>query len=253
MRTHLIAFGGAAQNYAAGLVTVPFVPDDLIRASSNIVQLNDDWDVNWSFAGGVGLTRIRLNSAQSRIRGYPNLAPFMAATTGGDNPAVADFRGMPIRLREGENVNLQATNGGAAATIALLSLARPGTPVDMPRADSRRIRWTASVTTVAYAWSSPANITLDDDLEAGVYAVYGMSCFEASHLAARIVFQNQVERPGVLANQAATERPFPGFWGGFGAMGSFYSLVPPFVQGFANAAAAVTLTGYFNAAKIGEA
>lgn len=250
MKQHLIAFGGAAQDYSAGLVTVPFIADSLIRASGNVMQLNENWDIAWTFAGGAALSRLRLNSAQSRIRGYPNLFPFQAGSTGGDNPIVNDARQSPLKLYNGENVTLQATNGGAAATIVLMSLVEPGNGYEIPPPGVRRIRWTASVTTVAYGWSAPANLTLDDDLEAGIYGVYGMSAWEASHLAARIVFKDQVEKPGMIANQTSLQRPWPPAFGGLGKMGEFWSLTPPFVEGLANAAATVTLTGYLLVQKI---
>lgn len=250
MKQHLVAFGGAAQDYSAGLVTVPFVADGLIRASSNIMQLNDNWDVQWSFAGGIGATRLRLNSAQSRIRGYPNLAPFMAASTGGDNPSICDLRNAPLKLYNGENVNLQATNGAANIFVAFLALAEAGQQAEPTPPGARRVRFTASVTTVAYGWSAGANIVLDDDLEAGIYGVYGMSTFQATVLASRIVFKDQVEKPGVVSCQAATDRPFPPFLTGMGKMGEFWSLTPPFIECFANAAATVTVTGYLSIQKL---
>ena len=250
MKQHLVAFGGAAQDYSAGLVTVPFVADGLIRASSNVMQLNDNWDLQWAYAGGVGLTRLRINSAQSRLRGYPNLTPFQATTTGGDNPGVCDMRASPIKLYNGENVTLQATNGGAQATIALLSLAEAGQQAEPTPPGARRVRFTAAPTSVAYGWSAPANIVLDDDLEAGIYGVYGFSCFEATMLGARINFKDQVEKPGCIANQSATQRPFPPFLTGMGKMGEFWSLTPPFIEVFANAAAAIAVVGYLTIQKL---
>jgi hypothetical protein len=250
MKQHLVAFGAAAQDYSAGLVTVPFIADGLIRASSNIMQLNDNWDIVWSFFGGIGLTRVRLNSAQSRIRGYPNLTPFQATSTGGDNPIINDLRQNPIKLYQGENVTLQATNGAPNIVFGALSLSEPGNTFAPPPPGARRIRFTASPTSVAYGWSAPANIVLDDDLEAGIYEVHGMMVSEATTLAARLVFKDQVEKPGVIANQALTQRPFPPFLTGMGKLGEFYSLVPPFIEVLANAAAAITVTGYLLANKV---
>jgi hypothetical protein len=249
MKQHLLAFGGAAQDYSAGLVTVPVIPDPLIRSSGNVLQLNDNWDVSHSFFGGVGLTRVRLSSARSRIQGYPNLYPLQVTTTGGDNPIVNDIRVNPIKLFSGENVTIQATNGGAQATIGLINLTEPNGQYVPPPPGSRRIRFTAAPTSIAYAWSGPYNVTLDDDLEAGNYGIYGLSVYEATVLGARLILKDQVERPGCIANQTATQRPWPAQHGGLGYMGDFYSLVPPFIEVFANAAAAITVTGYLTVVK----
>lgn len=250
MKQHLVAFGGDAQDYSAGLVTVPFIPDGLIRASSNIMQLNENWDIQWAFAGGVNLSRVRLNSAQSRIRGFPNIFPMMNAVDGGDNPAIVDMRNAPIKLYNGENVNIQATNAAAAAALVLLSLVEAGQQAEPTPPGARRVRFTASVTTVAFGWSSAANIVLDDDLEAGIYGVYGLSTFQATVQASRIVFKDQVEKPGVLSCQTAVQRPFPPFMTGMGKMGEFWSLTPPFIECYADAAATVTVTGYLTIQKL---
>lgn len=244
MRSHMIAFGGAALDLSAGLVTVPFIPDPLIRASSNIMQLSDDWMMLWGFAGGVGLARLRLSSASSRLRGFPNLQPFNASVLGGDNPSFFDYREYPLQLYNGENVTIQGTNGVANDVIVLLSLAR-GTPdFNVNSRGLRLIRFTASLTSVAFTWGPEANIVLDDDIEAGRYNVYGMAYEEADAIAARLVFKDQVERPGCIANQSLTTRPAEVAYGGQGLWGSFDSITPPFIQSMHVASAAQSLIGY---------
>ena len=249
MKQHMVAFGGLAQDYSAGNVTVPNIADPLIRFSSNVMQLTDDWMSVWSFFGGVGLTKVRLSSASTRIRGYPNLTPFAATDLGGDLPKVCDHRDSPLLLKAGENVTIQATNGGAQATIGLLQLGRGDYNLNVNASGLRKIRFTATVTGVAFGFSQAANVVLDDDIEYGTYDVYGWSVFEAATLAARLIFKDQVERPGVLANQAVTDRPWDAFYGGLGLLGSFQTLTPPFIENIANAAGANNLVGYLYCAK----
>jgi len=250
MKQHLVAFGGAAFDASAGLVTVPFIADGLIRASTNVMQLNANWDIVTSYFGGPALSRVRLNSARSRIKGFPNLAPFQALAIGGDNPILCDMRMTPVKLYTGENVTLQATNTGAADTIGFLQLSEPNNMFEPPPPDSRRVRFTASCVCIAFGWSTASNIVFDDDLDAGIYQVYGMSAFQATLLGARLVFQSQVEKPGVVANQTALQRPFPPYLIGMGKLGEFYSLVPPFIEALANAAATITVTGYLVISKV---
>lgn len=250
MKHHLVAFGGAAQDFSAGLVTVPFVADGLIRASGNVMQLNQDWDVAWTWFGGVNLTRLRLNSAQSRIRGYPNLVPLANAALGGDKPIVNDIRTNPVKLYDGENVTIQGTNAASVTTVGFVSLVDPAGQYAPPPPSARKVRFTASVVAPAFGWSPAANVVLDDDLEAGVYGVYGLVAYEATLLGARLVFRDQVEKPGTLATQTAVQQPSDFAMGGMGKWGEFVSITPPFIEGFANAAATISVIGYLLLAKI---
>lgn len=245
MRFHLAAFGGAAQDLSAGLVTVPNIPSEpLLRFSNNVLQLSDDWYLLASFSGGIGLSRLRINSASSRIRGFPNLNPLAGSTLSGSIPPVCDFRHSPLPLKAGENVTIQATNGAANNVISLLIMARPDVNFNINPTGLRWIRWTATVTTVAFSWGPSANVVLDDDLEAGRYNVYGMYVFEADMIAARLIFKDQVERPGFAMPQLVSDQPWKGLDGGLGLWGQFDSITPPFIEPLHVAAAAQTLTGY---------
>ena len=249
MKQHLLAFGTGALDASAGLVTVPVVNDGLIRASSNIVQLNESWDVLASYVGGVNVSRCRINSAGSRIRGYPNLHPINNSTLFGDNPIENDMRQSPIRLNQGENVTVQMTNAALVVVDVGLILAEPGGMFQPVPSHARKVRFTASPTSIAWGWSGAYNVVLDDDLEAGDYDVYGMSCYEATIALARLIFKNQVERPGCVCQQTAVQRPSRLQFGGTGKWGTFNSITPPFIEVYANAAAAISVVGYLLIAK----
>lgn len=240
----MAAFGAAALDLSAGLVTVPFLPESLLRAVNNVLQLNEDWDLLASYFGGIGLADVRLNSASTRIRGFPRLIPFQATAVGGSLPAINNLTQQPIRLAARENVSVQGTNGAANDVLGLLWLSTPNNPLNVNVRSLRWIRFTASVPTVAYAWSAAANIILDDSIEAGNYKVYGMIAEQATGLAARLIFNNQVERPGCLCTQALTDQPAKILNGELGEWGQFESITPPMLEVVANAAATVTFTGY---------
>lgn len=240
MKHHLLALGGAAQDYSAGLVTVPVISDVLIRTSVNVIQLSDDWQILAARLGGVGLTRWRLSSAQARIKGYPNLDPLSAVALGGDFPSVANLKDEPIQLFNGENVTLQATNVGAQTTIGCLFMSRDNLNFNQPPMGLRWVSFTAPGTGTLNTWSSPINVVLDDDLDAGRYAVYGLRFYEATTYFARLIFKDQVERPGCIANQTKTQKPMDMILGGLGLHGVFQSITPPFIEVVCNAAAALT-------------
>lgn len=252
MKQHLVAFGQAALDASAGLVTLPFIADPLVRASSNIMQLMDDWMLNWTYFGGVGLTRARLSNASGRVRGYPNLYPLMSSVLSGSDPVVNDMRAFPHQLRNGENVTIQVTNGAANDVIGLVNLCRGDMNYNIPQSGLRKVRFTAALTSVAYTWGPESNVVLDDDLEAGMYAIYGMQIYEADIIAARLIFQNQVERPGVVAHQTVNQKPWEALAGGLGFFGTFNSLTPPFIQCMHVASAVQAEIGYLLIGKVGN-
>lgn len=250
MKHHLLAFASAALDASAGLVTLPAPSDGLLRFSSNVLQTTDEWQLLTSFAGGVGLVQARMNSASSRIRGYPNLTPLNASVLAGSRPGLNDMRDTPITLKAYENITVQVTNADAQNTVVLMTLARDGLNYNINRSGIRKVKFTAAVTSLAFGWSNEGNVVLADDLEAGRYEVYGMEVWEADCVAARLVFKDQVERPGCPAQQLVSDIPSDIYCMGLGGWGSFDSITPPFIQGLHVAAAAQTLTGYLYIAKV---
>jgi hypothetical protein len=168
----------------------------------------------------------------------------MSAALAGNLPPVNDAREMPISLFAGENITIQATNGAAENIIVLAQLARPDVNLNVNTRGLRWIRFTASLTSVAFTWGPEANVVLDDDLEAGDYNVYGFNYFEADAIAGRLVFKDQVERPGAIAYQTVAQQPWNGQAGGLGLLGTFNSITPPFIQSMHVASAAQSLIGY---------
>lgn len=241
---HMAAWASSSLDASAGNVTLPFVAETLFRAANNQVQLNEDWDIVSAFLGGVGLVRGRFNSAGLRIRGYPQIRPIKLTTLGGTLPAIYDTRDMPLRVAAQENLTLEVTNAAAAAVLATVWFTRPGSPMNVNTRNLRWVRFTAAPTSVAFGWSAAYNITLDDTLEAGNYRVYGMHAWEATLLAARLIFNNEVVRPGCLATQLGTDIPASILDAGLGEWGAFNSITPPMIEVMANAAAAITVTGF---------
>jgi hypothetical protein len=148
-------------------------------------------------------------------------------------------------LKSGENVTFQVTNTVAADFAGLLLLGAKGYNFNVNRNNLRMIRFTASVTSAEGGWSAPAAITMEDDLSAGSYAVYGMHVWHASGIAARLVFNNQVLRPGVLQGNAVSDIPSNTSMLGQGLMGTFQANVTPMIETLHNAAtAAATVNGF---------
>lgn len=101
----------------------------------------------------------------------------------------------PIVLTEGEALNFQTTNSGAAATeqYGFVWLADgPVTP--FTGGQIHHVFATAAITAVADKWTS-GQIILGTDLPAGRYAVVGCRVEGATLIAARLIFIGQDFRP----------------------------------------------------------
>lgn len=244
MNLHTLAFFGTALDATGGNVTLPVVDDPVIRADSNILKLYDNWDVLYSYTAGANLTKARIASGSLRVGGYPHLDPIATAVLPGYPAIVNDLRAKPLTLRAGENVTLQVTNSLAGDTTAILMLGMPGYNFNVNRANLRKIFFTATITSSKGAWSSETNITLEDELAAGDYSIYGMEVWHSSLIAARLVFNNQVLRPGVIGSVAVGNPSHPMNSGGLGLLGTFKANVTPKIQTIHNAATVgVTVSG----------
>lgn len=241
---HLAAFSDATFNGGAGNVTVPFIPESVLRAFQNQLQLDQDLDILAAFAGGAGLTAARLNSASLRTKGYPQLRSINNNELAGSRPGLYDSRDTPLRVTARENLMVQATNGGAQPTTVLVVFSQPGNPMNINVRGLRWVRFTSTATGVVESWSPVANIVFDDTLEAGIYKVYGMQVYEATCLAARLAFNNEVFRPGCVGSQLDTDIPHPMFDGGLGEWGSFDSITPPMLEVLSNTAGAMSVVGF---------
>jgi hypothetical protein len=92
------------------------------------------------------------------------------------------------------------------------------------------VRCTAAATLVTGTWVN-ANLVFAQSLPAGSYQVVGMRARSANLVAARLVFPEQVARPGVAAVNAIGDLdPFWARYGRMGVFGQFPHTNPPTVD-----------------------
>lgn len=141
----------------------------------------------------------------------------------GTPQAVDDMRQNPLVLGVDEILQCQILSNPAAAGdqwVLLWFADGPPQPVTGNRIFT--VRYTGATTVTARAWT-PVNITLDENLPPGDYAVVGLRPSGASCLAARLVFRTgDFWRPGALGVDAAGDIQHPmfrkgqlGIWGEF--------------------------------------
>lgn len=185
-----------------------------------------------------------------------NIHPINAALTVASPPRVDNWTAYPPDLPTNEEITVKVTDTANEQATVLLWIGTKdwnrNIPRGMPPVPIFECRVTAAVTTIANAWSGLGQLTFEQSLRGGTYAVVGAEWILATIIAVRMVFprtkmyMGRKLRPGVIATQAIGNIPMltgeygPMFWGEHGRFSTFE---PPQVEAWSTAAAAVTIEG----------
>lgn len=204
-----------------------FTQGDNIRvpALNNIVAL----------AGGAENTvapRLRIYSPTieqfARFDVTPLNVAAAAAIPPNDPHRLMDLLRNPLVVGVDEMIRAELNSNPAAAQIQwALAWFADGPIAPIEGAPIYTVRGTGATALVAGAWTA-VNLTLDDELPPGTYAVVGARFQSATVIAGRLNFigGEQQWRPGALGSVLADDLCFPYFrFGGMGVWGEF-----PFTQ-----------------------
>jgi hypothetical protein len=232
---HLVAWRESIADITADDITP--VVDPIMTVQNNHFLPQRDMPLLFASYSAAGATRARLISPTLRQITTPWIRPTAVAIVQGVEAHVADYRANPLRLKGLEELQLEAfqTSGGAAVVVATAGLLF-SPMLGMPQGDIYTMRGTATQTLVAGAWTQGA-ITWQDTLPAGTYACVGLQYNGTTAIAARLIFEEQVERPGCIGAGLVTSQQHPMFSkGGLGVWGRFNANRMPNVEFLANAA-----------------
>jgi len=231
MAFSLIAFY-ANQAISAVLAPLPLITDQLFRATGNGVIV----DPAHTYLMGVHtqgptMTRCQLDSPTlRRVLNYEVSPIELAAVAAHGETDSYLFCDQPIKLGQNEELDVEITN--TAQDHEYVGLMMGDGPIKPVSVQSYRARFTGSTTVTANAWST-CTLTSDQGLQPGTYDVIGVRCKSATGVFFRLVFANQVARPGGKCIQVATVQgvvqqqgnkfgsPNFGIWGTFA-----FNLVP---------------------------
>jgi hypothetical protein len=245
MNMHMLAFGANALDASAGNVQLVAIAEQVFsRSGGNNFQIPDPLKIVGMVGAGAGLTSARINTGSLRTRGFPHIFPMIGALGGTfQNLQFMNLLDYPIDLRKEEDFRIDVTNGGVALTFVLAWVTQDAMNRNINSVGLRWIRFTYTTTDAIAAWSAPATIAFEDTLEGGLYNIYGMNVVDNEAFAARLILQNQVYRPGCLANAAITsEAPFD-LSGNSGVWGQFNTYSPPQIETLGRAAAGTAASG----------
>jgi len=208
-------------------------------------------EVRMTYALGVGLSRPRINAPSLRRLFLPSLQPLDVTATPPDVPALNDMREAGLSIPTMDEVGIETTNTDAGAQIHTCGVWFGDGVYQRTQGPIFTARFTAAITSVLNTWTIGA-ITMEQGLPAGAYTVVGLTVWGASLVFARLQFQTQVWRPGVIARVLEADNGDPVFrMGRLGDFGTFINIAQPQLEIFANAAAALTPAGYLDLVKVG--
>jgi hypothetical protein len=234
MSHHLVAFTASVAN--SGNVDVTALSDQVLAISNNHFLPQEDWQLLWAASMSATAQRTRIVSPSNRMITLPFIRPLILAAIPNANPNVAWYLENPFRIRGLEELAVEHSQGavGAERVCVLLGLQRSYDPV--PRGDEFTMRGTGTTTLVANAWTN-VPVTWADNLPVGEYTCTGLEAIGTTIQAARMIFENQVERPGCIGNAIGSSRQFyPFSQHQLGAYGKFRPTRMPIVEVLGNAA-----------------
>jgi hypothetical protein len=207
----------------------------VIQNGHFLPQVN--YSMLYAYAGAASINRARFISPAFRQLSTPWIRPVNAAIAPTDEVNIADYRLNPLLIRGLEELQLEGTqtSGGAAVIVGVAGITKQGLGPS-PQGDIITMRGTGTTTQTAGGWTVCA-ITWQDTLPTGMYACVGCEFVAATGVAGRLVFEDQVERPGGLAQTLATGNgPLMFRKGGLGIWGRFSGNRMPNVEMLSNAA-----------------
>lgn len=229
MAFHLIAWSNTIA--ATTETDMTPVPDGIMAVNNGHFVPQVQTQIPFVAAIGLLLARARLVSPKLRQITTPWIRPINLALLPVSRTPVADYRANPFRVNGLEELQLEFTNSAATSGdyhgVAGL---QTGPQQPAPQGDIYTMRGTGTTTATANAWSL-ATITWQDTLPAGNYQVIGMEFISTTAIAARLIFDQQVERPGcvgIASDGTISHSMF--LKGGLGAWGMFSANRMPNVE-----------------------
>ena len=249
--------GTTALSEVAGLA------DQHVAVNGDNITVPPSWDqiiAAWTGMSNATdvLVAARLSAPSMRDKTLLDLANLEAIAAGGSlepsSPTPLNvFLDRPVQLVSGEFLNLlQAADGTTAANlctgVVFLGDGNYSNPYSGKQIQT--VRATSSTTLTANAWSA-CTLTLDQQLQAGRYAIVGMRAQSAGAKAARLVMQETAARPGVIAYDGNGDIEHPMFRSGhMGVFGTFVHTAIPQVE-FLSLSADTSEIVYLDIVKIG--
>lgn len=239
------AFTGSASGTLTNTVQPP-IQDQIIATQNSAIFLMDDRKLLAAYGGGTGLLSTLLSSPTLLQNGYPAIYPIDSGALGGNLPAT--YRpmqnGLILPAREQIQVLINHTGAGPDQLATMLFHTKQFR--NAPPGPFKTIQATATGANGNLVWSL-LTMSLTQGLKRGRYACVGMAAQGTNLLAARLVFPQQVDRPGCMCTIDATLYEWDDYrYGNMGLYGVFDNDNLPQIECFGTGALSGTITIYLD-------
>lgn len=248
---NLVACYASVVNGAA-LTNLTPVTDAIVTVQNSRFIFPAQVDIGCLMVNVPNGSRARINTPSLRTIALPEIYPIKITAANGSNAPIAGPMWGTLRIPQNDEFGLDVSRAGGAAADCFAGIwyapgmtPAPGGPVITMRA-------TATLTLTVGTWVTQ-NLTFDQSLPYGRYAVVGMVAQITSGMLARLAYPgNSVFRPGVPVGEAYGDYINPQVFrrGGFGSFGVFDSTAQPLVEVLGYVAGAQTGTFLLDLVKV---
>jgi hypothetical protein len=188
----------ASNGAAATNADTPALADSGVAyITNNHFLFQDRMTLVAAYASGAALSRARLDSNNVRYYGNPYVRPINQAALPGTNPNVMILWDNPFVLPPREEIAAQLSNTAGAPEREYLAMWLMLAYQPAPSGPFWAIRFTGTTAVVANTWSIEPYV-LETGLASGTYNMVDLDCQSTNLVLARMFFDRQFYRPGVL-------------------------------------------------------
>lgn len=239
MAFHTVVFTSSTSGSGATtFVQLNFKQDVIVPTLNNGLQVPKQLP-KLAFLAGVGtsLTNIRAQTPSFLPYPWPAFAPVNRGSAFESPPRMFDGFKSPLPMNPTDELDIYiCQNSGGSETEYVFSTLADGMPVPAPAGRFFTVHATGSTTVTAGAFTT-CQLTFDQAIPAGLYAVIGARAYSATGLAFRLApAMEPLWRPGGIAVKTYDQMDPPGQRGyiydgqvvaPWGVWMSFYQNVPP--------------------------
>jgi hypothetical protein len=263
---HLLAWGATTAAAAGTNDLTAFIDAEFSQRNSHYLFSEQYYMIAAAEYGVEATNAFLLSPTLNAITQFA-IWPINVSKTSASPPRMDFWFKSPVPLPQNEEIQFEQVQTAAVAdqVTGLMWIATQGwtpkIPVGLPPIPVFDVAITFTPTLVLNAWSTPALMTLAQNLRGGTYAVVGAEFEGANVVACRIIFpqafiyQGRRLRPGTVASNALGD--LPSVYGSvgplvFGQWGQFTTAELPMIEATGAVAGAVACVGRLRLVRVSE-
>lgn len=230
MHNLVACYASVAQD--AALANVNPVTDSIVTVQNSRFIFPMDVQIGCLLANVPDGSRARINTPSLRNIALPEIYPVKITAENGTNPPVQGPMWDTLRIPKNDEFGVEVSRAGAGAADCFIGIWYATGKTPAPGGPVITLRATATITLTVGTWVA-GNLTFDQSLPYGRYAVVGMQATVGDAMFARLAFPGNIQyRPGVPVVEAYGSYINPQMFrfGNFGSFGVFDSTAQPLIE-----------------------